>query len=246
MERDNDRKNQVLLIIIGVATLLIAVVGATFAYFTATASQVGSQASVRIKTAQLGINYTHGSMFVLDNANGLDAIQSDKTWYVAFSVTSTGSVTQHFNVVWDNITKNTIVGKADLTTQVSCATGEGCVDVGSDFTYDLYEIATEAAYTGLTSENVATTVTAGTELTLDSTTNYLADLAIGTGTGNAGQTIKLNNEIAAGVTKYYVMVVHFEYIDTTDTTERSSKVQNYQQGKEFQGNIKVTVTESFE
>jgi len=62
MEREDERKggSAVLLTVIGIATLLVAIVGATFAYFTATVSgDTGS--SITIQTATLSISYNDGN-----------------------------------------------------------------------------------------------------------------------------------------------------------------------------------------
>ncbi len=49
-----ERKKRVLLTVIAVATLLVAVVGATFAYFTATTSTTGKEASSNVTTKKVG------------------------------------------------------------------------------------------------------------------------------------------------------------------------------------------------
>lgn len=56
---DNNKQNSVLLIIIAVATLLVAVVGATFAYFTAYNSS-GSTVTVNTKTGSMNILFSDG------------------------------------------------------------------------------------------------------------------------------------------------------------------------------------------
>lgn len=67
MERENKGDgNTILLTVIGVATLLVALVGATFAYFSATISNDSNQ-SVNITTAPpVGLQYI-GKQIVMDN-----------------------------------------------------------------------------------------------------------------------------------------------------------------------------------
>ncbi len=69
-----EKKNMVLLTVIAVATLLVAVVGATFAYFTATANPSGS-AEATVTTNKLdGANVTfasEGKLQMLDYPGGL-------------------------------------------------------------------------------------------------------------------------------------------------------------------------------
>jgi len=49
-----ERKNTILLTVIAVATLLVAVVGATFAYFTATTGTTGNSETVNVTTESIG------------------------------------------------------------------------------------------------------------------------------------------------------------------------------------------------
>ena len=67
---DNTKKgNTVLLTIIAVATLLVAVVGATFAYFTASVQNDGNPQSVIVNTAKIGtITYKNGNNVTLKDA----------------------------------------------------------------------------------------------------------------------------------------------------------------------------------
>ena len=59
---ETKKGNTVLLTVIAVATLLVAVVGATFAYFTASVAGNDTASSVVVKTAQIGtITYTNGN-----------------------------------------------------------------------------------------------------------------------------------------------------------------------------------------
>lgn len=54
-QKENENKrNTVLLTVIGIATLLVAIVGATFAYFTAKTTSSGSAASGKVTTADIG------------------------------------------------------------------------------------------------------------------------------------------------------------------------------------------------
>ena len=60
MEQKNGG-NAILLTVIGIATLLVAIVGATFAYFTATVTDGDKGSSVIIQTATLSIIYHDGN-----------------------------------------------------------------------------------------------------------------------------------------------------------------------------------------
>ena len=88
---DNNKQNSVLLIIIAVATLLVAVVGATFAYFTAYQS---SGSTVTVKT-------TTGSMNILFS-DGDDKATVSKT---NIQPSNTKLVEKEFTITGNNITK---------------------------------------------------------------------------------------------------------------------------------------------
>ena len=60
--------NKVLLTIIAVATLLVSVVGATFAYFTAVLT-TGSDEQMVIKTAVIGTIFEGGNKIVIPNVS---------------------------------------------------------------------------------------------------------------------------------------------------------------------------------
>jgi len=59
--------NNILLTIIGIATLLVAVIGATFAYFTAVLSNNETGTSITINSGTLGITFVGGSSINIQN-----------------------------------------------------------------------------------------------------------------------------------------------------------------------------------
>ena len=61
--KDNSKTNTLLLTVIGVATLLVAVIGATFAYFTAQVGGGESSTTVKMNAGVLKINFTNGNNF---------------------------------------------------------------------------------------------------------------------------------------------------------------------------------------
>ena len=88
---ENNKQNSVLLIIIAVATLLVAVVGATFAYFTAS-NPSGSTAEVKTTSGKMEITF----------ADGTDAIKAEKQ--TGFEPSNTVLVDKTFTITGDNIT----------------------------------------------------------------------------------------------------------------------------------------------
>ena len=80
------KNNTVMLTVIGIATLLIAVVGATFAFFSAQLS--GTDTEYKVVSATIGTEFTSGDQVV---ANGI--FPQDAAWVTkVFSIKSTSSV----------------------------------------------------------------------------------------------------------------------------------------------------------
>lgn len=90
---DNNKQNSVLLIIIAVATLLVAVVGATFAYFTASNSS-GSTVTVKTQTGSMNILFSDGN----------DAV--DIATKTEIQPSNTKLVEKEFTITGNNITKS--------------------------------------------------------------------------------------------------------------------------------------------
>lgn len=89
---ENNKQNTALLIVIAVATLLVAVVGATFAYFTATAS-TGSTSAIQVNSGKMIIAFADGSDtadLTETNFQPSSAILIDKS----FTLTGTNTATQ--------------------------------------------------------------------------------------------------------------------------------------------------------
>lgn len=112
----------VLLTVIGIATLLVTLVGATFAFFTATVDdQNEGTNNVVITAANLGtITYSHGNQIVMDN------IYPGATKNVDFSVESAAGTTADVDYeVWLVVEENTFTTdnlKATLTLPASNTT----------------------------------------------------------------------------------------------------------------------------
>ena len=103
---ENNKQNSVLLIIIAVATLLVAVVGATFAYFTAS-NPSGSTAEVKTKSGKMEITF----------ADGTDAVAAAKQ--TGFEPSNTVLVDKTFTITGDNITKTKPNNNGTLGTESS-------------------------------------------------------------------------------------------------------------------------------
>ena len=90
------KNNTVMLTIIGIATLLIAVVGATFAYFSAQVSGVNNQKEDVIKSATIGTTFIGGAEVTAANIYPKEEAWGTKV----FSITSNSStgVTTSYNI----------------------------------------------------------------------------------------------------------------------------------------------------
>lgn len=103
----NDKKgNTVLLTVIAIATLLVAIVGATFAYFTASISGNDTASSVIVETASLGnIVYENGTEIKLENA--LPGATSNE---ITFTVSiEDNDFSMPYELYWVNV-KNNFIG----------------------------------------------------------------------------------------------------------------------------------------
>lgn len=115
MEERSYRKNNILLVVIGIATLLVAIVSATFAYFTATITRTNETNSVIIKTATIGITYDNGSQVSVDALMPGGTIPSK-----VVSIKNDTAYNAVYSLEWKANVVNTFVNKADFTYTVTC------------------------------------------------------------------------------------------------------------------------------
>lgn len=82
-EEEKETKNKkIMLLIIGVATILVALIGATFAYFTALINRPNGEQSVSVTTTTVqGVIYTASDPIVLENAVPGDHAEATFTVY---------------------------------------------------------------------------------------------------------------------------------------------------------------------
>ena len=115
-----ERNNTVLLVIIATATLLVAMVGATFAFFSATVHRTGEDNSVKIQTATIGITYNHGNEVNVTDLVPGGSIESKE---VTIANTST-NYEARYTLKWAAGVVNEFTRPEDLTYSVTC-TGDG-------------------------------------------------------------------------------------------------------------------------
>lgn len=123
MEQNN--KSTIFLTVIAIATLLVAVVGATFAFFSANVQGNNDASSVIVKTAKLGIVYEFGQELRGENIN-TGWTSEAKT----FTVENTGDVDMTYHIGWVNVVNtfgdeiDGVVGKPEeLTYTITCDNG---------------------------------------------------------------------------------------------------------------------------
>lgn len=132
---EGKKGNTVLLTVIAVATLLVAVVGATFAYFTASVSGNDTASSVIVKTAEIGtITYTNGTNLVMENAYP-GATSNTVTFTVAADANA--SVNVNYTLKWAELVNDfvgtdlvyTLTGESTNATDASLVTAQNEVVV---------------------------------------------------------------------------------------------------------------------
>ena len=102
-----EKKNVIFLSVIAVATLLTAVVGTTFAYFTATVIGNQSANNVTVSTDTLAVTYAQTSSISV--ANWVPG----KSAAMRFTVANSSKNDTKFNLVWNKGVTNTIADAAD-------------------------------------------------------------------------------------------------------------------------------------
>lgn len=241
---ENNKQNSVLLIIIAVATLLVAVVGATFAYFTAN-NPTGSTAEVKTTSGKMEITF----------ADGTDAIEpADQA---NFQPSNAVLVKKEFTISGDNFTTaapNTngtagtssslvmpfIVSLNYKTTFVRRELHVLINRIGEDSTYIPKD---KIKYGKGTAKKLTESDAPATLKGVAEYANYY-DFAIGTGTNKNDETTD-NLELVYG-----------EFLDTQNASDADKKVtfrlvmifpdieepQDYNTSAKFNGILRVTTT----
>ena len=109
---DNNKGQTIFLSVIGIATLLVAIVGATFAWFSISVSGNANASSIVVTTAKLGsVEYTDGAAITMNNIRPETSPQEVKTFTVANTEkTATETIEYKIGLVIDT---NTLTDAAD-------------------------------------------------------------------------------------------------------------------------------------
>ncbi len=109
---DNNKGQTIFLSVIGIATLLVAIIGATFAWFSITIQGNDKASSIIVTTATLGsVVFTDGNEINMTNIKPEQSPQSTKTFTI---VNTTSGATEKINyVIYLDVTANTLSDAAD-------------------------------------------------------------------------------------------------------------------------------------
>lgn len=236
---ENNKQNSVLLIIIAVATLLVAVVGATFAYFTAS-NPSGSTAEVKTTSGKMEIEF----------ADGNDVATAKKT---DFEPSNTVLVDKTFTITGDNITKSkpnnngTLGDESSLVMPFIVSLDYTTTFINNELHVLVKKMNADSKFTQKISYTGATLLKDSTApATLKSIADFQEyyDYTIGTGTVDAKES-KETKELVYG-----------EFKDTQGATTAEKQVkfrlvmifpdngdnQDHNKSATFKGILKVTTT----
>ena len=203
-----EKKNTILLTVIAIATLLVAVVGATFAYFTAQVTTTNDEnKTTTVKTYAL-------ANAVMDMGSSVVSADVYPGAKIVKPVTVTGTCPSG----------NTDCQDVDAVIEVTSSIP---TEFGTDVHWYLYKSTTDITCTNTDSS-------ADGKFFMTATCQNMPDYstAIADGTASGVKTVPVT--VAKGTTDKYFLVVEYENKDdaTTDGTTTSGN-QNAQQGKTF-------------
>lgn len=213
-----EKKNMVLLTVIAVATLLVAVVGATFAYFTATSSTTdGNEATTSATTAQLAtLSWT------ADETGRSPQVYPGFKAFQAYTLAAGGTGSARYQL--------------KLTANVDPAFKSG------DVTYTIYKATSEVTSSLFTPGNANVDTTTEPGVARYSITGAAFDsegltavvenqpLTTVSDTVITGVGVQNVNTINGGTTEYYVLVLDFPNKNEAQT----------QQNATFSASLKLT------
>jgi len=210
---DGNKGQTVFLSVIGIATLLVAIIGATFAWFSVNVQGNDRASSIIVTTAVLGsITFTDGSVIDLSNIRPESTPTATKTFSVANSTANLSTAIQYYVEI--EVTTNTLSAAVNQSQGASGVTGDWfvhAIEVVPGSTTD--EISPDL--TGCTPAYVST----GTE-----GAPFVAVPNVGT------TTVGTTGTICGNATHTYTYTIKF--MD-------SSSNQNAGQGTEFYGKLQV-------
>ena len=231
-----EKKNVVFLTVLAVATLLTAVVGTTFAYFTATVTNTNTPTATSITTAtDLGITYSDGDQIGMTNI-----VPGQYTDEKTITVTNNSTTTaMRYQITWDEVTNTFSRGASNTTDDlVYSLTSGGTSKIGttgyaSAATTNDYVTTTLGAMSGTKAYSVT-----GGKATIDAGTSSF-DVAAVPATGSTAILVP-ETEIAAGATHTYVLRVYYLETGVAQTENQSTSSTTVS----FTGKLKASIVAS--
>ena len=209
-----NRKNTILLTVIAVATLLVAVVGATFAYFTAQGgSSVQTPVNVTTASTSNGSFQTSGAITINATQENFGQDDGDQTGQATGTVAYTAS---------------------------STAASDFCYTVTLDITANTFEYTTapantpELTFTAEKEANAASITSPTTLINAQDITTVTSDIQIPTTAGGADYVHQISAGQGATVNDQWRFTVTFVNLDSD---------QNENTGKSFTGQIVFAQTD---
>ena len=230
-----EKKNVVFLTVLAIATLLTAVVGTTFAYFTATVTNKTTPTQTTVTTANaISVEYDDGAAVSLLNA--VPGASATKT----FTVTNEGTEAVTYNISMKDITNQFVTNHgcvgATGADQSACESASGTWTEYNDFVYSLTKNGTQVFASKVVNTRIYPREI--TDSRAYSKTNGKAQ--IGTGAESfvkamptAEGTIIDNTELAAGATDEYVLTIYFIETDVNQNENAN--------GKTFRGTLQTNL-----
>ena len=222
-----EKKNMVLLTVIAVATLLVAVVGATFAYFTASIQNdyngQGSNGTANISSGSVGSNTTVVAE-VDGQAGSFEAtdVYPGHKEVAALKVTVEGDTAQSIDITYSPTSNNFPDGSITLKVYK----GTGSENIGEEGNYFQCEAKTGTSGGSQTfyEECTVQESTLGSQI---GTTHNLTQ-------AEAGSTVVLATDSLTSETGTYYVVVEF--------INKPGEAQDTAQSKTLDGDISVRLT----
>ena len=224
---NENKSNTLLLTVIGVATLLVAVVGASFAYFTAQLSGTETNTTLTVQAGTLTISYEGGSTLNPNGTNALDILPV---------TTGEPIITKKFTVTGTNTTTT----KMPYAVQMNFTTNE-FTEPGLLYSLEYTSPITNGS--GLPENKITESLVTPTDPTELAAFQTALDALFTTNAVPYGTTspFSLGTAYFEGpVTNYvhsYTLKIYFP---------DNGKKQDEHKGKEFKANIEVTVGEIYE
>ena len=222
-----EKKNMVLLTVIAVATLLVAVVGATFAYFTASIQNdyngQGSNGSANISSGSVGSNTTVVAE-VDGQAGSFEAtdVYPGHKEVAALKVTVEGDTAQSIDITYSPTSNNFPDGSITLKVYK----GTGSENIGEDGNYFQCESKTGTSGGSQTFYEECSIEESTLGSQLGSTHNLTQ--------AEAGSTVVLATDSLTSETGTYYVVVEF--------VNKPGESQDTAQSKTLDGDISVRLT----